>query len=203
METKLSPSESDETAGDVETRISTEENYEGGEHVAQCTTKVRNNKFGAEFEKTQLPRVSNTSAATRTRGNTVLGEETTLAHGQSGVNTTERRVATRVASGSAEQTGRVRVGITRGSTEVRVENQVGRGSRVAKPEPLITPTDLTAQIESGRSEQPNGAWRLWAARGVASGEFRRRCWRRYARKGSMVLNMWLRVEEDVEKLPEN
>ncbi|MED6206703.1 hypothetical protein PIB30_029316 [Stylosanthes scabra] len=54
METGISSRETDETAGDVETRISTEKNYEGREHVAQCTTKVRNSKNGAESEKTEI-----------------------------------------------------------------------------------------------------------------------------------------------------
>ncbi|MED6209046.1 hypothetical protein PIB30_050845 [Stylosanthes scabra] len=54
METKISPRETDETAGDVETRISTEKNYEGREHVAQYTTKVRNSKIIAESEKTEV-----------------------------------------------------------------------------------------------------------------------------------------------------
>ncbi|MED6139870.1 hypothetical protein PIB30_087980, partial [Stylosanthes scabra] len=54
MEMELSPRETNETVGDVETRISTEKNYEDREHVAQCTTKVRNSKIGAEFEKTEV-----------------------------------------------------------------------------------------------------------------------------------------------------
>ncbi|MED6109898.1 hypothetical protein PIB30_037813 [Stylosanthes scabra] len=54
MEMELSSRETDKTAGDVETRISTEKNYEGREHVAQCTTKVRNSKIGAESKKTEV-----------------------------------------------------------------------------------------------------------------------------------------------------
>ncbi|MED6218464.1 hypothetical protein PIB30_026799 [Stylosanthes scabra] len=50
--------------------------------------------------------------------------------------------------------------------------------------------DRTVQNTSGREIKTNRDSNVAAAHGGASGGFRRRCWRRYDRKGSRVLNMW-------------
>ncbi|MED6173995.1 hypothetical protein PIB30_064820 [Stylosanthes scabra] len=76
METEISPRETDETVGDVETRISTEKNYE--EHP-KTLGRVPHGV------PRQLPRVSDTSAAWMTCGGTGLATARHVSGGQRAV----------------------------------------------------------------------------------------------------------------------
>ncbi|MED6118519.1 hypothetical protein PIB30_003264 [Stylosanthes scabra] len=71
----------------------TEKHYEGGEHVAQCATKVKNSKVGAEFD---------TSAEKRTRGGSgrrhVIGDKMMIHHGSTGTGPVNARIALPVGS---------------------------------------------------------------------------------------------------------
>ncbi|MED6118758.1 hypothetical protein PIB30_005595 [Stylosanthes scabra] len=133
-----------------------------GAHTRVCAyAPVLHVAHFSEHVSRQLPSVSDTSAGQVTRGSTGFAAE---------IRVSNQVNADRVGS----LAGCVRVGNMRGSAEGTGSRAGRQRKRVSTLQPLITPTDPTAQINlaEGRSQTESGGfrWRMAARPATYGGE---------------------------------